>query len=793
MTVPASSRRAGPFTGNGVTSSFPFTFKVFSTADIQLVRTLTTGTEVALTTGFSVTLNGDQDNNPGGSINYLLASGEKLTIIGALPYEQPADLPTGGAFSATVVENAIDRAVILIQQLLEQVNRGVRLPVSAANVSATLPVPEASKLLGWNTTATALVNLDASALASVIAYGNRRTLVANGGAVDYLLDADPGGVNNTLVAVGGVVQTPGVDYTVSGTTLTPTGGPWPAGTGNVVVIYGEALPVGTQDASNVTFTQTGTLNTRTVDGKLRETVSVFDFMTDAQIADVQAYTFSLDVTAPILAAINAARVAGGKRVLFPAGGYLASIDYTVLAQGGSLVNEFRGVPLTLEGEGNGEPFVENSVFTRGTIVRAVGASTALHIRRDPANPTGNCGTITIKGFRFEATNTAFAVELESLAGQSVIENITVRQYGTGSGMRVKQMSTGLIQSSHFMGPRWALGAPFTGQGLVIEQTVNDNGLPTIRKVTSRGWQWGYVIGAGTFRTYSGTLAESEISVCENGVWLKPYTSGFVIQTPYFEGVTGTCILDQGEDTGVYDGEFLIGFTVGIDGTFSGAGGAYGSTYSGNYFETDDAGGGTKHLIRVESTGAFGGPGRTVTDNRLLSNGAGAATIHGITIQGIDPRINMAGNQFLPRGTWPAPGRKINDISTTAAGAGTGLYGLGTAWIGDYEFPLLSRGAISLGLGPVLTQTDVSANVLTLHNGSAFVLTPTTTVNISSFSAPQMDGKLLWLRITNGNVTLTNGANLRLASGANYTPGANGALMSFLIRGSVAEEASRVAY
>ena len=39
MTAPATTRRAGPFNGNGATTSFPFTFKVFATSDIQVIKT----------------------------------------------------------------------------------------------------------------------------------------------------------------------------------------------------------------------------------------------------------------------------------------------------------------------------------------------------------------------------------------------------------------------------------------------------------------------------------------------------------------------------------------------------------------------------------------------------------------------------------------------------------------------------------------------------------------------------------------------------------------------------------
>jgi hypothetical protein len=56
---------------------------------------------------------------------------------------------------------------------------------------------------------------------------------------------------------------------------------------------------------------------QTVHRKLQETVSVFDFMTQAQITDVQGGTYALDVTTACQNALNS----GATRVVFPSGSY----------------------------------------------------------------------------------------------------------------------------------------------------------------------------------------------------------------------------------------------------------------------------------------------------------------------------------------------------------------------------------------------------------------------------------------------------------------------------------------
>jgi hypothetical protein len=125
MTLTSTPRRAGPFTGNGVTTSFPFTFKVFDVSHIRVTRNVL-GVEqtLGLNTDYSVTLNPDQEAAPGGAITYPISGsplpgGQSLTLTGAVPYDQPTDLPSGGNYRAETVENALDYLEMQIQQLAQ--------------------------------------------------------------------------------------------------------------------------------------------------------------------------------------------------------------------------------------------------------------------------------------------------------------------------------------------------------------------------------------------------------------------------------------------------------------------------------------------------------------------------------------------------------------------------------------------------------------------------------------------------------------------------------------------------
>lgn len=139
MTVSSTPRRAGPFLGNDVTASFPFTFKVFSAAEVQVTLKNAAGVESVLTSGFTVTLNADQDNEPGGSVGYPLATGESLTITGDLPAEQQIDLTNLSRRKTQAIENGLDYLTVLVQQQQERQERALSAQVNDPDPIGALP------------------------------------------------------------------------------------------------------------------------------------------------------------------------------------------------------------------------------------------------------------------------------------------------------------------------------------------------------------------------------------------------------------------------------------------------------------------------------------------------------------------------------------------------------------------------------------------------------------------------------------------------------------------------------
>lgn len=135
MTVSSTVRIAGPFIGNGSTDTFPFTFKVFSESDIVAISADAAGLETPLTlnTDFTVSLNVDQDNNPGGDVVLAapLADGYSLAITSDVGQTQNTDIANGGAFFPGVINKALDKLTICVQEAQEKIDRSVKMPITS--------------------------------------------------------------------------------------------------------------------------------------------------------------------------------------------------------------------------------------------------------------------------------------------------------------------------------------------------------------------------------------------------------------------------------------------------------------------------------------------------------------------------------------------------------------------------------------------------------------------------------------------------------------------------------------
>lgn len=166
MTISSENRKAGPFTGNDVTTIFPFTFKIFNATDVMVVMLdINTGIETTLllNTNYTVQMNVDQNTSPGGTITMVVAlpSTQKITITTALQYLQGVAITNHGGFYPDVINNALDRLTIFVQQEAERVSRSLKTSISTPpGFNATLPAPVPYQLIGWNSTGDGFQNTD---------------------------------------------------------------------------------------------------------------------------------------------------------------------------------------------------------------------------------------------------------------------------------------------------------------------------------------------------------------------------------------------------------------------------------------------------------------------------------------------------------------------------------------------------------------------------------------------------------------------------------------------------------
>jgi lysophospholipase L1-like esterase len=160
MTVTTSVNKTQPL-GNGVTTSFPYAFRIYAAADLVVVRTdIATGVDTPLVLNTDYTVTGVGSYN-GGNVVFGVApaTGVRITIRRVVSITQQTDLRNNGAYFAETHEDVFDRLTMVDQQQQEVLDRSLTLAPTSSGVSAVLPNPVGSQALAWNPEGTALVNV----------------------------------------------------------------------------------------------------------------------------------------------------------------------------------------------------------------------------------------------------------------------------------------------------------------------------------------------------------------------------------------------------------------------------------------------------------------------------------------------------------------------------------------------------------------------------------------------------------------------------------------------------------
>jgi hypothetical protein len=156
MTI-SSTTVKNSYNGDGSTTTFSYTFKIFANSDLQvIIRNNTTATETVktLTTHYTVTGVGSAS---GGSVIFtagnIPASGETVVLRRAVPQTQAIDYIANDPFPAESHEEGLDRAMMTLQQVQEEVTRSIKLSRTNTMTSTEFTVgssDRANKVLAFD-------------------------------------------------------------------------------------------------------------------------------------------------------------------------------------------------------------------------------------------------------------------------------------------------------------------------------------------------------------------------------------------------------------------------------------------------------------------------------------------------------------------------------------------------------------------------------------------------------------------------------------------------------------------
>ena len=154
MTVSSTTTKVS-YSGNGSTTAFAYTFKVFDEDDLTVIlRTDSTGAEAVQSKTTNYTVSGVGSAN-GGNITFgtAPASGQTIVIRRSAALTQTTDYTPNDPFPAEEHENALDKLTFLTQQIQEETDRSIKLSRTNTMTSTEFTVgatDRANKILAFD-------------------------------------------------------------------------------------------------------------------------------------------------------------------------------------------------------------------------------------------------------------------------------------------------------------------------------------------------------------------------------------------------------------------------------------------------------------------------------------------------------------------------------------------------------------------------------------------------------------------------------------------------------------------
>jgi hypothetical protein len=159
MTISSTGTRFS-YSGNGATTVFSFPRQFFADADLDVYlvdNTTKVATLQVLATHYTVSGAGSPS---GGSVTMLTApaTGKTLVIARDTAASQGLDLDNVTSLPMTSLEAALDRAMMVVDEVKAAISRAIMYPIYglASSFNWTMPEPVANKVIGINATGTGL-------------------------------------------------------------------------------------------------------------------------------------------------------------------------------------------------------------------------------------------------------------------------------------------------------------------------------------------------------------------------------------------------------------------------------------------------------------------------------------------------------------------------------------------------------------------------------------------------------------------------------------------------------------
>jgi hypothetical protein len=206
------------YVGNGATTAFATGFKFLANAHVIVVSRVTaSGAETTQVEGTDYTLTG-VGLDAGGTVTMTVAPASTVTLViyRDTPLTQTTDLPIGGPFPSTTVEEAFDLGVMRAQEVAGDTAKALHYPVTdATSITSVLPnsATRASKFLGFD-----------SAGAPIAAAGTSADLTPVSAFINTLLDDVDAATARTTLGAGDASVGSANTFTASQTIALSTAG-----------------------------------------------------------------------------------------------------------------------------------------------------------------------------------------------------------------------------------------------------------------------------------------------------------------------------------------------------------------------------------------------------------------------------------------------------------------------------------------------------------------------------------------------------------------------------------------